>query len=175
VVQKIGKHLVAVAVAILALPLGVTAALAGNGTTHEVVENVAFSIPAGQCPQLFPTLSVEGEGIARLRGHVRQDASGLYHLQTGATITGRAEDSEGGSYRFNYHNTFNFTSLDLVAPIELHVTDHFNLVGNGAANQIQAFFAFSVRLNPDGTVSVRLNEHGDPLDFSTFTPICDPL
>jgi hypothetical protein len=144
------------------------AAGAASAVTDVTVEPVSFTIPAGQCADLPPTLSVSGTGTARIRAHSSLDAQGRVHETLGTVITGTATDSLGGTYRFNYHNSL---SLSAAAdfPFVAHITDHFNLVGSGGASQIHTFFNIEVLITgPDSSEVLSFHSHGDP-------ETCDPL
>jgi hypothetical protein len=96
------------------------------------------------------------------------DAQGKFHDQISTTITGTATDNQGGTYRFNYHNVTTFSpTVDF--PFVVHITDHFNLVGNGAANNVHTFFNIALLVTgPDSDEVISAHFHGDP-------ETCDPL
>lgn len=155
------------ALAVLALALTSTSAFAQNaGSTEVFTEEIQFTFPAGTCPDFPDGLSIDFTGT--LRGHFHQstDAQGVRHFSVNTTITGSAVDSEGATYRFNYHDALHWSFAG--APFVLTITDHFNLVGNGAANQLHTFFVIKLLISAEGEEVLFLNEHGDPEH-------CDPL
>jgi hypothetical protein len=155
-------HFAAITVALFA---AVGSAAAATSVT---TEPVAFTIPAGQCSQLPATLSVSGSGTAIIREHSSVDAAGRVHFHLGVTIVGTATDSAGGTYRFNYHQA---QSVEATTdfPFVVHITDHFNLVGDGAANGIHTFFNIAVLVtSPTESEVIAGIFRGDP-------ELCDPL
>jgi hypothetical protein len=69
-------------------------------------------------------------------------------------------DSEGNTYAFNYTNVLNVRDAGL--PIYITVTDHFNLVGNGPANQLHTFFVLRLVITAEGEEEIVFSAHGDP-------------
>jgi hypothetical protein len=159
------KYLVSAALVSAWLALSIGAATAGTDVSSGPV---SFTIPAGQCADLPAGVSVSGTGTEIVRAHSSVDANGNFHQQFGTTITGTATDSLGGAYRFNYHNVQTFsTSGDF--PFVLHITDHFNLVGNGPASQIHTFFNLTILVTGVNSFEVlSAHFHGD-------SETCDPL
>ena len=152
------KKFVALAVALAAaLTLGVTVAVAAPAEHLEWP--VEFTLTGGDpadampavCNQLEDDLVVEGTGSAHLILH----GNGFTLV-----INGTAEDSDGGTYVFNYHAAGNFNP----ATSELIFSDHFHLVGNGAANQIKTFFVVKVAFSESGDPIIDAHPlRGDPL------------
>jgi len=79
--------------------------------------------------------------------------------------TGTATDQAGNVYRWSY----SFRAVSRSGNTELYV-DHFGLAGAGPAKLNSGLVAV---VSPDGVEVI--NEFGDPYDFETDTPICDPL
>jgi hypothetical protein len=159
------KYLVTAAFVSVWLALSIGAAAAGTDVSSGPV---SFTLPAGQCADLPAGVSVSGTGTEIVRAHSSVDAHGNFHQQFGTTITGTAADSLGGTYRFDYHNVQTFsTSGDF--PFVLHITDHFNLVGNGPASQIHTFFNLTLLVTGvDSFELLSAHFHGD-------SETCDPL
>ena len=147
----------------LAVGIGAAAAATDVGSGP-----VSFTLPAGQCADLPAGVSVSGSGTEIVRAHSSVDATGNFHEHFDTTITGTATDSVGGTYRFNYHNVQTLSpSADF--PFVVHITDHFNLVGNGPASQIHAFFNLTILVTGVDTFEVlSAHFHGD-------SETCDPL
>jgi hypothetical protein len=143
------RRFVLLSFAVGALVLGAQSAFA-----EPPREAVSFTIPAGQCPQLGPDVAVSGEGVFRQQGHGGD---------TSQFASGTATDTNGNTYRFNYHLTSS------AADNRLLLADHFNLVAG--PETIHAHFV--ARFDQNGVFS---NEHGDPIaDLLTFDAVCDPL
>jgi hypothetical protein len=159
------KCLVIAALVAVSLAFGVRPA---GGVTDVIHEPVSFTLPAGQCADLPATLSVSGAGTAIIRAHSSFDAQGRPHEHFDTTIIGTATDNLGGTYRFNYHQTLQ-VSATLDFPFVVHITDHFNLVGNGGASKLHTFFNLTVLVtSPTTEELLSIHFHGDP-------ETCDPL
>jgi hypothetical protein len=159
------KYLVTAAAVGVSLAIGVGS---GGAATDVISEPVSFALPAGQCADLPAGVSVTGSGTAIVRAHSSVDAQGRSHEHFATTITGTATDNLGGTYRFNYHQSIRLSpAADF--PFVFHITDHFNLVGNGAANEVHTFFNITVLVTgPDNEEVLSAHVHGDP-------ETCDPL
>jgi hypothetical protein len=159
------KYLVTAAAVGVWLAIGVGS---GGAATNVISEPVSFALPAGQCADLPAGVSVMGSGTAIVRAHSSVDAEGRFHEHFATTITGVAADNLGGTYRFNYHQS---TTLSPAAdfPFVVHITDHFNLVGNGPANKVHTFFNITLLVTGPGSEEfLSAHVHGDP-------ETCDPL
>ena len=143
--------------------LGATAAFAASPNSESTIhftEAIDEILPAGTCPDLPEDLSIHLTGTLTGHFHLSVDANGVAHINASDTIQGTAVDSDGGTYRFNYHNVV--TATDAGFPILVTITDHFNLVGNGAANQLHTSFVQKLLITEDSVEEVFLVEHGDP-------------
>jgi hypothetical protein len=142
-------------------------AAGGNaGSTTVLTMPVSFTLSAAVCDDI--TSDVTGEGTAHVNLHESVDANGVVHFAITTVVNGTAEDENGGTYRFSYHNTehFNFSGF----PVLIYISDHFNLVGNGGANHSHSFFnlLISVADETDPGTFLRATAHGDPMH-------CDPI
>jgi hypothetical protein len=163
------KRSLVVVLALGGLTLGATGALAGGPVSAGVP--IAFVIPAGHCSQISdPALVVTGEGTR----YVSVDGKGRIHTN----VRGTATDNKGGSYVFNYTNQNDALFDPGYAgpyPVVITMTDHFNLVGNGAGDKIQAHFAWRIQVNgPFDPFVVTWDEvffHGQGGSFEG----CDPI
>ena len=81
------------------------------------------------------------------------------------TATGTATDQDGNVYRWSY----SFRAVSRSDGSELYV-DHFGMAGAGPATLNSSLVAV---VSSDG-VDV-IHEFGDPYNFETDSPICDPL
>ena len=136
---------------------------------------VTFTITAVQCPSLPAGTVLQGSG--ELRTIVNTHASrGITRQTTTAHAAGTATDQAGNTYAWVYANQLNETntppSLDWFGTM----IDHFSLAGSGPAQIHVNFVADSYHdtaftfwfLTPRSVV-------GDPIDFATLSPHCDPL
>jgi hypothetical protein len=140
---------------------GLASAASPNAeSTFVYSEPVEFTLEAGVCPDLPADLSVDFTGTVHGHLHLSTDAHGVVHLNWPDTITGTAIDSDGNTYTFNYHNVA--VIRDAGFPIELTITDHFNLVGHGPANQLHTFYVVRLLITEAGEVEVVFNAHGAP-------------
>jgi hypothetical protein len=159
--STIGRITAAILAAALIAGATIPTAFAGNaGSTTVYQEAIEFTLPAGTCPSLPEDLEVHFTGTLHGHIHVSTDANGVVHINWPDTISGTASDSDGGTYRFNYHNEA--VIRDAGFPIDITITDHFNLVGNGAANHLHTFFVLRLVITEDGETEVVFHEHGDP-------------
>ena len=153
-----GKLAALAATAAATLALGATVAVAAPAehSWWPVEFTLTGGDPAaptgGVCYQLEEGLTVWGKGSA----HLIVNRSGF---GAALIINGTAEDSEGGTYVFNYHAAFSAVK----AGTELVLTDHFRLVGNGAANQVRTFFVAKVTFSESGYAVDADPLRGDPL------------
>jgi len=91
---------------------------------------------------------------------------GVTHAEDNSLELGSATDSNGAKYVVNYHNHQSAAIPPAGFPFTVLVTDHFHLVGNGQASQMQVSFVVretftSSTLPP--TLQI-VNEKGDPSD-----------
>ena len=144
------KRLVIAAVAVVSLAVWVASAGATQGGSTSFGPEV-FPVPA-ECGL--------GEGVTVTMTGTRSssfDESGGFH----ETVTGTATDNLGNNYVFNYHANVKgdpFVSTG-------HFTDHFNLVGNGAAAKMKTGFNLLVTVDV-----VKFDERGGALTLG-----CDPI
>ena len=142
---------VAIAGALLLGP-GVAVAPAAAPTQQPV----AWTLTAAQCPNLPTGTTVTGTGTLQA---VQGGRVSIEHA------TGTATDQAGNVYRWSY----SFRAVSRSEDSELWV-DHFVVAGAGPATLNNGFVAV---ISPDGADVI--HEFGDPIDFETFAPICDPL
>jgi hypothetical protein len=158
-----GKTLTAATAAAIAMAIPFSA----FGQTTQVHMPVTFTL--GGCTALPAGLTVSGSGDAFIIINTRVDSNGFTHIQRNDVTTGSATDSNGATYNFNYHNHASFDIPPGGFPFTLESSDHFNLVGNGQANQLQVHFVARVTFTSPTTFTGEfINVHGSP-----FT--CDPI
>jgi hypothetical protein len=126
-----------------------------------------FVLTPDQCPDLGTTVTGSGEWF--FRTNTRTDQDGVTHIVQNVTTGGTATDSEGNTYRFNYHNNQQVTIPPGEFPVLVNITDHFNLVGAGNAQSLHV--GFTIRLTfaaPGEEPSV------EEISVRGFPP-CDPI
>ena len=162
------KRLVVLAASVIAL---VTAPLvmapSAWAATSQIRTPVGFSLSG--CSMLPTGLVVNGSGEGFLVVNSRVDRDGVTHIERNDLVTGSATDSNGAAYVFNYHNHASFQIPAAGFPYSFETTDHFNLVGNGQAEQLHVHFVARVTFySPTSFTADFINMHGNP--FS-----CDPI
>ena len=163
-----GKRLAVLAASAIALaiaPLAVApSALADTSQTRTPI-----SFTLSGCSMLPTGLIVNGSGESFLVVNSRVDRDGVAHIERNDLVTGSATDSNGAAYVFNYHNHASFQIPAAGFPYSFETTDHFNLVGNGQAEQLHVHFVARVTFySPTSFTADFINMHGNP--FS-----CDPI
>jgi hypothetical protein len=171
------------------LAVGLPASAAGQaaGTTHDVVRaTVEFTIPAGQCPNLAPGLSVAGTGdrVTVTDTTVRADQSS--HMLMNDQVTGSATGSDGSLYKFFYGNVSTWDTPASGGPVQVKMYDLFLLQSKEAAagNKYVLKNGFVWRwtymppadpFNPWPPSNFReLANFGQPVT-PLIVPVCDPL
>jgi hypothetical protein len=153
--------IIALAIAPLMLAPSVKADTSQVRTPVNFVLNGCSMLPAG--------LTIYGFGESFLVVNTRIDQNGAVHIQRNDLVTGSATDSNGATYGFNYHNHASMQMPASGFPFTLETTDHFNLVGNGQANQLQVHFVARVAFYSPDNVSIQfIDVHGNPMT-------CDPI
>jgi hypothetical protein len=160
---------------LMALSAAVTVVIGVAATTSQSAEvfhftfqePVAFTLTPEQCSDLQVTVTGSGERMVVVNERI--DQNGVDHIVVNDTAQGTATDSEGASYIFNYHNHANVEVQPDGFPVEVKVTDHFNLNGQGKANQTHPGFVLRVLITSptDEPVVDTVNERGNP--------VCDPI
>ena len=130
---------------------------------------VTFTLNPAQCPNLLVT--VEGMGESYVVINHRIDKDGVDHININTLATGSAIDSDGANYGFNYHSHASYSVAPGGFPFQVTTyTDHFNLEGEGKANQVHVGFVvratFTSPSDP-GTFEF-VNMRGTPF-------FCDPI
>ena len=139
------------------------AAASRSDTVDTVRVRAPLSFTLASCPTLGG-LIVYGEGEDVLLMNIRVAADGTTSIERNDLVTGTATDSAGGSYKFNYHNHSNITVPPGGFPWSFTTTDHFNLIGNGKADQLQVHFVARVTFTSptDPPTAQFINERGNP-------------
>jgi hypothetical protein len=142
----------------------------GRTVTGQQRARGSISFTLSSCPNLPAGLTVSGSGDDFLVVNSRVDQDGVTHMERNDLVTGTATDSNGATYGFNYHNHSNITVPPGGFPWSFTTTDHFNLVGNGHADQLQVHFVAWVTFpSPSDPPLIEfVNSSGNPF-------FCDPI
>jgi hypothetical protein len=162
----LGDHPVASPSTESATPPALTAAAATNNTQTRAT--ISFRLSG--CPDLPAGLTVFGSGDDFLVVNARVDGDGVTHIERNDLATGTATDSNDAGYKFSYHNHSNITIPAGGFPWSFTTTDHFNLIGNGPANQLNVHFVARVTFTSptDPPLIEFVNSFGNPF-------FCDAL
>jgi hypothetical protein len=171
------KRLATSAIAILALVVGVTSALAADGGATVDTFPVSFVLSSDACSYLPAGTTVTGSGTETSITTSRTGANGVTTIVNATHAEGTATDQAGNVYVFNYSNEFRASNT--VADQGVFsglMTDSFSLAGSGPARLHNGFVA---ELTTDFSVfswNVR-HASGDPISFASGVVIahCDPL
>jgi len=169
------RRMTMVAAAVLALVLTGAALAAKPVITKGPPDEMDFVIPAGQCPNLPAGMSVWSVD-GTVTGHsitLEKTQKGVYTRRNETQIHGTATDGVN-TYTFNYENSFTVSSTDGGGTLTGTMVDTFSLAGNGSAHLNNGFRA-NVTIDATGFHFDPLSQRGSPLDFSSGTPMCDPL
>jgi hypothetical protein len=153
-----------------ALRGGAPTAAAVSATNDQIRVRAPISFTLSSCPSLPAGVTVSGTGDDFLDMNVRVAADGTTHIERNDLAIGTAVDSAGASYKFNYHNHSNITVPPGGFPWSFTTTDHFNLIGNGEADQLQVHFVARVTFTSptDPPIAQFINDKGNPF-------FCDAL
>jgi hypothetical protein len=143
--------------------------LAANPNSHPV----SFTITSSQCPSGVPAgADVQGSGFQTDISRVQVTGSVMREIVT-SHASGTAIDQLGNTYVWSYTLQQNATSSD-GQNWAGRAVDHFSLTGNGPVH-IVAGFVGSITYSANTFTITPNTVIGDPLDFATLTPHCDPL
>ena len=135
---------------------------------------VEFTIDPANCSDIEST--VTGTGTWREVTNTRVGKDGLTYVVYTATAQGTAVDEEGTTYRFTYANHQMYAVPEDGSPFEVRMTDQFNLVAAGGANQIHVGFVAILTVTAPGDFGSAsfefINQRG--YEGPGFPP-CDPI
>ena len=170
--MKTGRLLCA-AVAILLPGVAADPALAARkASANPNSHPVTFTITSSQCSTVPAGADVQASGVQTDITSVHVTGSVLREIVT-SHASGTAVDQLGNTYVWSYSFQQNATSSDGQNWAGSAV-DHFSLTGNGPVH-IVAGFVGSVTYSATTYTVAPSAVIGDPLDFSTLAPHCDPL
>jgi hypothetical protein len=176
------KRLIAASVALLVLVLGAGSATAASSGAGIEFLPVSFSLSStstngvpGGCPFMPAGLTITWSGLEKSVTVVRTGADGLTTVQNTSHASGEATDQNGNTYAFNYSNEFRVTQTSVGSDLfSGTMTDHFSLAGNGLT-LVNGFNSGLTTDLVDVFIFDNTNSRGDPIDFATVAPHCDPL
>ena len=157
----------AVVIATLAIPAVLIVAPSAAAKATQTRTPITFTLTPA-CPNLEVTVVGSGESFLVINHRI--DGNGVDHIERNDLATGTATDSDGATYLFNYHN---HASMDIPAggfPFQVTTTDHFNLNGEGRANQVHVGFVVRLTFTSpfDPPIIEFANVRGNPM-------FCDPI
>ena len=154
----------------LALRLAIAALAAVPPAMAEATQvRTPITFTLSGCTSLPAGLTVYGSGESFAVVNSRVDQDGNIVIEQNTLVTGTASDSNGATYGFNYHNHATLHVPPAGFPFTIEAADHFNLVGNGQANQLQVHFVARATFTSPTTFTIEFfKPHGNP--FS-----CDPI
>ena len=163
--QRVNRALSTVA---LAVPMLVGLVPSAMADVSQIRQPISFTLRG--CTALPAGMTVQGSGESFVVMNTRIDRhTGVTYVEQNSLVTGTATDSNGASYMFNYHQHLSTQIPPGGFPMTANLTDHFNLVGNGQANQMQVHVVARVTINsPTSFDFAIINLHGDP-------GTCDPI
>jgi hypothetical protein len=148
----------------------VAGAVPSSASSTHINYSFPFTVTGGPsplCPELPTGLVVNGsiDGTDVMNTSVTSD--GVMHVEINSLELGSATDSNGATYVVNYHNHTSAAIPPGGFPFTALQNDHFNLVGNGQASQMQVRFVVRLTFTNSSGVptSVQVvNEKGDAFD-----------
>jgi hypothetical protein len=164
--------MVSTMVAVLGLAV-IGGALAAKPVLNKEDFPVSFQLTSATCSYLPPGTVINGSGTEKSITQVKQQG-GVTTVSNESHAHGTATDQDGNTYVFNYSNHFSVSNTgptDLVLSGKME--DSFSLAG-GPASLSNGFLALVHDLF-ELPAFTPLNSRGDPIDFPSGAPHCDPL
>jgi hypothetical protein len=165
-------RLVLSAVAILALAVPASAPAQRTERKTET-SPVTFEITSAACPNLPAGTTINGQGTLTSVTWTTK-GRGVTAVTNSSLAPGTATDQAGNQYTFLYSNQFTVSNtrkkpkVFTGGMIDLFTLDGPAKLSNGFLAAYRTDFKGHDRLRP-------INAFGDPIDFATITPHCDPL
>lgn len=149
--------------------LCVAAFMPASASSTHFTYSFPFTVTGGPSPncQALPTgLVVNGSinGTEIFNSTVTPD--GVTHIEVNSLELGSATDSNGATYVVNYHNHGSAAIPPGGFPYTVIENDHFNLVGDGQASQMQVHFVIQSTFTSSTAPPIVkvLSLHDDPFD-----------
>jgi hypothetical protein len=154
--------------AIAAFALGAGSAVAAPPDVETFP--VTFVISSATCSNLPAGTTIRGTGMEKSITTIRTDKNGVTTIMNTSHANGTATDQAGNTYVFNYANHFSVSDSGPGTAFSGEMVDAFSLAGNGPAHLSNGF-----RAQFDLVTLQPLSSRGDPIDFASGMPRCDPL
>lgn len=157
--------------------LAVSSAADAAGSPAEIKTSAAkFTLTSSSCPLLPKGTTLKGTGTMRETTRTTTDPQGVTRVTNATVARGTATDAAKRTYVFDYSNSFRVSKAPNGPPLYTGLMyDLFSLSGNGPAVLANGFVAvFTTDLGQFATFEP-VNTFGDPLNFKTGKPHCDPL
>ncbi len=160
---------------VLVLLVGPGSAAAADGGADIQVVEVSFTLGSDTCPNLSEGTSITWTGPLTSITRTRTNASGITTWNITSRAGGVATDQDDNQYVFNYINSLRVSNS--IGDLEIFtgtMTDSFSLAGQGPE---RLHSGFNAGLTTDFVTFVfdSVHSRGDPIDFDTVAPHCDPL
>jgi hypothetical protein len=167
------KRLVPAAVAVIALLLP-GSALAQPAQRQMQTVDVTFEIRSDACPNLQPGTTLSGTGTLTSVTWTKKRRK-VTTVTNSSTASGTATDNAGQEYTFLYSNQLRVSKTAKARRYSGFMVDTFSVQGAGPATLSNGFLAkFKTDLKTNNTLRP-IDAFGDPIDFRTGQPHCDPL
>ena len=165
------KRILAVAGLVALMTVG------GAGVASAQTTKVSFRLTSKTCPRLPAGTTVKGIGRQSAVTKTTTDpATGIVTVVNYTKSVGTATDNKGGSYLFDYRNSFHVQN-SAAAPATYIGTmfDLFSLTGRGPSSLRNGFVALFTTDLASSFSFQRLLAWGDPIAFPSGAGHCDPL
>ena len=154
------------AIAVFAVVAGSALAAPPEITT----DSVSFVMSSATCSNLPAGTTIRGSGTIKSITTFTTSKKGVTTIMNTTHANGTATDQAGNTYVFNYANHFSVSDSGPGTAFAGEMVDAFVLAGNGPAHLNNGFRALF-----DLVTLEELSSRGDPIDFATGAPHCDPL
>jgi hypothetical protein len=162
-----------IAVVALVLPQG---ALADGASTTVEPFPADFTLSSSTCPNLPEGTTITGTGTGTSVTKTKTDRHGITTVFNSTIAPGEATDQNDNRYRFLYKNQYRVSNTNANPALYSGVmVDLFLLRGHGPARLRNGFVARITTDLGDSFTFDPISDFGDPIDFKTGMPLCDPL
>jgi hypothetical protein len=169
---------IGIAAAVLVALVLTGSAVAAGGLPEIESLSPSFVLSSATCQNLPTGTTVTappGSGTGISITTTQTDRNGVTTIMNTTHEFGTATDQDGNAYVYVYANSYRVSNATDPNVFTGQMTDHFSLSGPGPAKLNNGFTAtFTTDFASLATFSP-LESHGDPIDFATGTPHCDPL
>jgi hypothetical protein len=116
-------------------------------------------------------VTIYGSGTKTIVTTEQTMPDGSTHEEINTTVNGTARDDANGTYHFDYHNHASVNTPPGGPPVQVRMTDGYNLVGNGGVNNLHTHFQAdftAASADPETWAYNPMKVHGTPFN-------CDPI